>query len=191
MVNSNDKNRKDYKLVLSLVLIFIESLILFLMISSMFTYNIFLLSMLLSITSLLMIILLIDIYPKLIGFIKRLSVLLLIVLFVSAFWSIFFGNGSFWYLKYSLGMVIGVITAFQLKNIKSKYLPLVLVFISTYGILFCEECEYILVLDPTLYGSIIYPYTLGGLSNALLILLGVNLAAYLSYFITTRTIIKS
>lgn len=187
----NVKNRIDFKLIFSLVLIFIESFLIFLIISSMLVYNIFLLSLLLSITCVLMIILLIDIYPKLISLIKTSSVLLLIVLIISALWAILFGNGEYWYLKYSLGILIGIITAFQLKNIKTKFKPLLLVFVSTNGILLCEEVEYILVLDPTLLGSVIFPYTLDGLSNALLVLLGVDLTAYLSYFITKGIINNS
>lgn len=93
------------------------------------------------------------------NFILSISKLLLII-FISSFFSgllaYFFKSSPYWFLKYSIGIIVGTLFYLLYKKIKSKKINLLSGFVSLLALLLCENLERFLIMDPSEYPSVLY-----------------------------------
>ena len=94
---------------------------------------------------------------------------LLLIIFVSSVFSglfaYFLGNNSFWILKYSIGILVGILFSLIYKNEINKKLSILAGVVSCFALFNCETVEYFLNMDPPNNPSILY---IKSFSNAIL-----------------------
>ena len=68
--------------------------------------------------------------------------------------AIIFGNSEYWYLKYSIGLIVGIFTRTLAENLSRKFIGIIASIISFCTLLTCESIEYYVSMDPSDYPSI-------------------------------------
>lgn len=99
---------------------------------------------------------------------ESISKLLLIILVSSVFSGLlayFFGNSFFWILKYSIGIIVGILFYLIFKNENNTKINVLAGIVSIMVLLFQETMEYFLNMDPPNNPSILY---IKSFSNAIL-----------------------
>lgn len=117
---------------------------------------------------------------------------LLLIIFVSSVFSglfaYFFGNNSFWILKYSIGILVGILFNLIYKNEINKKLSILAGVVSCFALFQCETLEYFLNMDPPNNPSILY---IKSFSNAILWFATIGLVFVSAYMFSKGIIINN
>lgn len=121
---------------------------------------------------------------------ESISKLLLIILVSSVFsglFAYFFGNSSFWILKYSIGILVGILFNLIYKNETNKKLSILAGVVSCFALFNCETVEYFLNMDPPNNPSILY---IKSFSNAILWFATIGLVFVSAYMFSKGILIN-
>ena len=122
---------------------------------------------------------------------ESISKLLLIILVSSVFSGLlayFFGNSFFWILKYSIGIIVGILFYLIFKNENNTKINVLAGIVSIMVLLFQETMEYFLNMDPPNNPSILY---IKSFSNAILWFATIGLVFVSAYMFSKGIIINN